>query len=126
MGNFDSDSIVEQYFDNLLQVKSVKIIPVKWHNHVGMRLELIGCYNPQLTFHKTDSFTPISTQTPSTTTCQACPGLPLVHNNGSCICDHDKYWDGTQCTSKQFCPCYQYNIRFDLTFDFIITFKNIL
>eukprot|EP00092_Neocalanus_flemingeri_P040141 GFUD01043724.1.p1 GENE.GFUD01043724.1~~GFUD01043724.1.p1 ORF type:complete len:1350 (-),score=300.80 GFUD01043724.1:29-4078(-) len=46
IGNYDSDSIVTQYFDELVNTRYLRIIPLKWHTSIGMRLEVIGCYKP--------------------------------------------------------------------------------
>ena len=57
-GNYDSDSLVTQYFDTLVNARYLRITPLKWHTSIGMRLEVIGCYKP---------YTPIPTEkTPQT------------------------------------------------------------
>ena len=46
LGNHDSDTLVTQYFEELIIARYLRIIPIQWHTGIGMRLEVIGCYEP--------------------------------------------------------------------------------
>ena len=46
LGNYDSDTLVTQYFEQLINARYLRIIPIRWHSGIGMRLEVIGCYEP--------------------------------------------------------------------------------
>lgn len=50
LGNYDSDSVVTQYFDKMINARYLRIMPMKWHTSIGMRLEIIGCYQPYIQF----------------------------------------------------------------------------
>lgn len=46
LGNFDNDSPRTNEFDLPISAQVLKIIPVKWHDNVQMRVEPKGCYLP--------------------------------------------------------------------------------
>ena len=112
MANYDSDSVVSQYFDNMIFTRYVKIHPVKWNSNIGMRLELIGCYEPHIASTlKSTTVTPVPA---APAPCHVCPGLPgpFINptNNKTCNCD-GLVWDGSNCIEEHMCPCYYKSIR---------------
>ena len=118
VGNFDSGTVLTQYFDTLIFTRYLKIHPTKWHQSIGMRFEIIGCYESHttvtLTTPSTRSVTDIPIISPSSDSCNvnACPGLPgMVLTDASCSCSGDLRWDGSQCVSASLCPCYHNSIR---------------
>ena len=108
LGNFDSSTIKTQYFDNLIHAQYLKFQPIKWNNHIGLRLELIGCYKPYIL--KADKETKISTNIGEKEIigdCPKCPGLDgFAHTNGSCNCGEGLAWDGKACVPLDLCPCF--------------------
>lgn len=46
LGNFDSDTIKKNYFDLPLNARYLKIQPFKWHEQIGLKLEILGCFLP--------------------------------------------------------------------------------
>ena len=34
------------FFSRLLQARHLRILPLKWHKAIGLRLEVLGCYRP--------------------------------------------------------------------------------
>lgn len=48
-GPLDSRSPVQTLFKIPIEAKSVRIYPLKWHNSIAMRVELLGCGTPQVT-----------------------------------------------------------------------------
>ena len=59
IGNYNSDLVVTQYFDKMINARYLRITPVKWHTSIGMRLEIIGCYQPYI------QLTTVRTKTPA-------------------------------------------------------------
>lgn len=46
LGNFDSNSTKINYFDKPIRGRYLRIQPVKWHQHVGLKVEIHGCFIP--------------------------------------------------------------------------------
>lgn len=46
LGNFDSDTPRFHNFDIPISAQYLKIIPLKWHNNIQMRIEPHGCFKP--------------------------------------------------------------------------------
>ena len=108
VGNFDSGTVLTQYFENLIFARYLKIHPTKWHQSIGLRLEIIGCYEAQSTV----SYPTTTTRTPDSSLCAVCPGLSGASlNNSSCECPADLKWDGSECVEESLCPCYHNSIR---------------
>ena len=110
-GNYDSDSVVTQYFDKMVNARYLRITPVKWHASIGMRLEVIGCYRPYI--HIPTQMTSTEVPVPQypdqsqQVDCEACPGLPRAFINiGTCSCSAGLVWDGTKCVPLELCPCF--------------------
>ena len=111
VGNFDSGTILTQYFDSLIFARYLKLHPTKWHQSIGMRFEIIGCYDSQSTVTYPTP-TPNTPVVPDTFLCDVCPGLPGDSlNNSSCLCSDHLKWDGTDCVEESLCPCYHNSIR---------------
>ena len=116
MGNYDSNSIVAQYFDKIINARYLRITPLKWHKNIGLRIEIIGCYVPykpdlseKQTTITTSKFLP---QQPEREDCSSCPGLPRAFiNDSACFCSAGLVWDGKACTPLELCPCYVDHIR---------------
>jgi hypothetical protein len=46
--NFDADTVVRQMFGRRLEARALRIRPLKWHGAIGLRLEVLGCYQPYM------------------------------------------------------------------------------
>ncbi|XP_022094569.1 uncharacterized protein LOC110981363 [Acanthaster planci] len=42
-GNYDSETIVKNYFDDPILTQRIRILPQEWSNGIAMRIELLGC-----------------------------------------------------------------------------------
>ena len=42
-GNDDSDTIVVNQVNHPIKARFVRLLPVEWHNHISMRIEIYGC-----------------------------------------------------------------------------------
>ena len=136
VGNFDSGTVLTQYFDSLIFARYIRVHPTKWHQSIGLRFEIIGCYDSQATVSlattttttttittTTTTATTTTTTTTSTTTtittrtslegidaCNVCPGLP-GGDMISCSCTAGLAWDGRGCVNDSQCPCYHNSLR---------------
>lgn len=50
LGNFDGDSPRVNKFEMPISAKYLKIIPIKWHKNIQMRIEPHGCFEPYRKF----------------------------------------------------------------------------
>lgn len=116
LGNFDSDTPRMNTFSTPISAQYLKIIPIKWHDNVQMRVEPYGCFEPyrrSLVFNATSLFNRLFvaevrvTQKPlEEGGCNYCPGVrPLEIELGACKCRKDRWWDGENCVTKNQCPC---------------------
>ncbi|XP_026679243.1 hemocytin-like [Diaphorina citri] len=107
-GNFDPTTLHTVYFDVPIKARMIRINPVKWHNGIALRLEVLGCFEPYPTPTIPSTFPITTTTTPTPTQpreCKTCPGLePEVF---LCVCESQDYWDGNQCVNRTQCPCYE-------------------
>lgn len=103
LGNFDSESSKTNFFDRPLHARLLKIQPTRWHGHVALKVEVLGCYLPYpAMFEAVESITPLSFEQ----TCNVCDGIEQkLNDEGSCSCEDLYWWDGESCVSKQECPC---------------------
>ena len=108
LGNFDSSTVKTQYFDNLIHAQYLKFQPVKWNSHIGLRLELIGCYQPYiLPAEKETKISNNQGEKGIIGECSKCPGLDaFAFTNGSCNCEEGLAWDGKACVPFDLCPCF--------------------
>lgn len=103
LGNFDSESRKTNFFERPLHARFLKIQPIKWHDHVALKTEVLGCYLP---YPKT-SFEMPKLTTPSIfeRTCNLCDGMQEISDDENCRCKDPYWWDGEACVPKQECPC---------------------
>ncbi|XP_031828807.2 hemolectin [Nomia melanderi] len=101
LGNFDSETLKKNYFDKPLNARYLKVQPVKWHEHIGLKLEPIGCFVPYskilVTTEKIETTTEIEK-------CNVCEGISY-NNQTSCTCNESYWWNGNSCVTNQECPC---------------------
>lgn len=103
LGNFDSESQKTNFFNRPLHARFLKIEPTKWHNHVALKVEILGCYLA----YPTTSFEIFESTTSSflEQTCNVCDGIEQTLNDEDCRCEDPYWWDGESCVPKQECPC---------------------
>jgi hypothetical protein len=58
--NFDADTVVRQMFGQRLEARALRIRPLKWHGAIGLRLEVLGCFQPYNVLHMPTSFPSIT------------------------------------------------------------------
>lgn len=109
LGNFDSTTPKVNNFKYPIQARALKIIPIKWHDCIELKIEPLGCFIP----YEVPVLSPLiilsnATEAPPTeTVCGICPGVlyapfPI---EGTCRCYPPLYWDGDQCVQRSTCPC---------------------
>ncbi|XP_043259225.1 hemocytin isoform X1 [Colletes gigas] len=105
LANFDSETIIRNYFDRPLHARYLKLQPMKWHEHIGLKIEVLGCFVPYPSIT-----TIVKVETTSTTTqpfinkCNVCDGVSN-ENEISCQCNEPYWWNGNTCVIQQECPC---------------------
>lgn len=50
LGNFDSKTPRINKFSMPISAEFLKIVPIKWHDNVQMRIEPLGCFEPYRRF----------------------------------------------------------------------------
>ncbi|XP_011303247.1 hemocytin [Fopius arisanus] len=96
LGNFDDVTSKTNYFEYPINAQYLKIQPVKWHNHVGMKVEVHGCYVP---YPIPTTSLPKIVENP----CNVCRGV--LEDSRDCKCEKPFFWDGVSCVEKKYCPC---------------------
>ena len=51
-GSWDTDTPVTHVFYTSVEAHYVRILPQEWHNHIGIRFELLGCRSKLKQFYK--------------------------------------------------------------------------
>lgn len=104
LGNFDAESLQTNFFERPLHAKFLRIQPVKWHDHISLKVEVLGCYlmypTPWLMTSTIKSTTTLFNQE-----CNVCDGIDQTLNDKGCKCEDPYWWDGELCVPKQECPC---------------------
>lgn len=104
-GNFDEYSMHMNMFPKPIQTRYLKIVPLKWHDTIEMKIEPIGCFRPYPAYTETSVFKP--TTTTASPECGVCNGvlyspIPIAD---VCRCYEPLFWNGNQCISSAECPC---------------------
>ena len=42
-GNEDSDTVVFNKLSRPITARYIRLLPIEWHNHISMRIEIYGC-----------------------------------------------------------------------------------
>jgi von Willebrand factor len=46
LGNFDSETVKNNFFASPVNARYLKVQPIKWHNRIELKIEPIGCFEP--------------------------------------------------------------------------------
>ncbi|XP_070162344.1 hemocytin isoform X2 [Polyergus mexicanus] len=107
LGNFDAESRQTNFFERPLHARLLRIQPVKWHNHVVLKIEILGCYlaYPALEISEIKSTTTSSSSFERE--CNVCDGIDWTTSDDEerCKCEDLYWWNGESCVSKRECPC---------------------
>lgn len=99
LGNFNKDTPKINAFEMPINTRYVRLIPIKWHQNIQLRVEIHGCYKPYPYIEEI-----LSTVAPSP--CNTCPGVEAEElEMQACRCKPDMWWDGSNCVSRSQCPC---------------------
>lgn len=109
LANFDDITPKVNYFEKPLHARFLRVQPIKWHNHIGLKAEVYGCFTP---YQHTTTPTIFVEVKPTPTTevpvsqfkCNVCDGIPKGIDR-PCKCDEPYFWDGISCITKSECPC---------------------
>ena len=102
--NYDGTSSVTQYLERVVEARYVRLTPTRWHGSIGLKLEILGCYEPYPP-PTPPSPAPLPGQQPEEPgSCTSCPGLSPAPT--SCSCPPGALYDGARCVQLKECPCY--------------------
>ncbi|XP_078043521.1 hemolectin [Augochlora pura] len=115
LGNFDSETPKKNYFDKPLHARHLRVQPVKWHDRIGLKLEVLGCFQPYPSATRSTTGNPEST-TPITMigNCNVCEGIPYKNETGCSCLEPSDWWNGNSCVTKQECPCVVGHISYNV------------
>ncbi|XP_044006095.1 hemocytin [Aphidius gifuensis] len=97
--NFDDKTTKINYFTKPIQAQYLKIQPIKWHRHVGLKVEVHGCFIS----YPTVTNKPVKIQVIQSA-CNVCDEIFLGYDN-VCKCNESLWWNGVACVEKHNCPC---------------------
>lgn len=125
LGNFDAESLQTNFFERPLHAKFLRIQPVKWHDHISLKVEVLGCYlmypTPWLMTSTIKSTTTLFNQE-----CNVCDGIDQTLNDKGCKCEDPYWWDGELCVPKQECPCVVGHVPYAVIIALTITIMYLL
>lgn len=113
LGNFDSNTIKKNYFDKPLNARYLKIQPIKWHEQIGLKFEVFGCFLPYPSFKTTEKLEITSMTTQTFEKCNVCKGVQN-EDQITCKCKESLWWNGNTCVIKQECPCVVEHILYNV------------
>ncbi|XP_057325268.1 hemocytin-like isoform X2 [Microplitis mediator] len=102
LGNFDDKTTKINYFHKPIHARYLRIQPIKWHEHVGLKVEIHGCFIPYPEIEIEEL--PQSEQTIKSN-CNVCPGIFQDLTLNECTCNKSLWWTGETCALRQDCPC---------------------
>lgn len=102
LANFDEYSLRKNHFEKPVQTRYLKVVPLKWHETIQMKIEPIGCFKP---YPPIVPAVEIATEQPSE--CGVCKGVMIAKSPlpGICQCYAPLYWNGNECVSRAECKC---------------------
>ncbi|XP_034943572.1 hemocytin, partial [Chelonus insularis] len=110
-GNFDDVTVRINYFDKPISARFLKIQPVKWHNHIGLKVEILGCFIPYSPIKQIHPIKIVEFKSK----CNICHGVfEKSLENIDCKCSNALWWNGEFCVEKQQCPCVVENVLYSV------------
>ncbi|XP_066594945.1 hemocytin-like [Prorops nasuta] len=103
LANFDSATVKKNFFERPLHARYLKIQPISWHEHIGLKVEIIGCFLPYPE-KIPDKIEIWKATTEINNQCNVCKGVTEEYQQ-NCKCEESYWWDGDSCVTKQECPC---------------------
>ncbi|KAK2585761.1 hypothetical protein KPH14_010370 [Odynerus spinipes] len=100
LGNFDARNVKTNLFEKPLRTRFLRVQPIKWHEHIGLKTEVLGCFIPYPIITTTS---PPPTE-PYIPACNVCDGI-LIESPVDCKCNEQLWWNGEACVQQQKCPC---------------------
>ncbi|XP_012135564.1 hemolectin [Megachile rotundata] len=113
LGNFDSETVKTNYFDRPLNARYLKLQPFKWHEHIGLKFEVLGCFLPYPPITRTTETVERVPTTKIPSECNVCEGI-FVENQSYCMCEESYWWNGNTCGTRQECPCVVGHISYNV------------
>ena len=52
LGNVDDHTSKVNYFTRPISARYLRVSPTKWHKHIGLKVEVIGCFVPYRTYRR--------------------------------------------------------------------------
>ncbi|XP_016844891.1 hemocytin [Nasonia vitripennis] len=104
LGNVDDFHIKINYFDKPIGARLMRIVPIKWHRHIGLKFEIHGCFLPYPPIALPPPVFPPPPPPPKPSECNVCTGV-AVQGENTCMCEGSLWWDGRFCVTRQECPC---------------------
>jgi len=106
LGNFDAESQQTNFFEKPLHARLLRVQPIKWHDHVALKIEILGCYLAYPSM-ETSEITSTTTSSSFERECNICDGMDrtMLNDEKRCKCEDPYWWDGESCVSKWECPC---------------------
>lgn len=127
LANIDDSTVKTNYFTRPIHARFLRIQPIKWHNHVGLKAEIRGCFTPygdylyylqkkKIIFLPNNNYLSIlavvTTSKPleklvsksPDANCNICPGINILIRE-NCNCTNSLWWNGESCVGNKECPC---------------------
>lgn len=105
LGNFDAVTEKANFFRFPILARAIKLIPVKWHSCIEIKIEPLGCFVEYEYPPVAEALVnPIVTLNIS---CNVCPGVDGNSHmiEGTCKCKAEEFWNGVDCVARSMCPC---------------------
>lgn len=132
LGNFDDKTSKVNYFDEPVSARYLKIQPIQWHEHVGLKAEVHGCFIPyrkhsnlfinclEIFFFFSNNCVIFLAEKPVTPVaikviernCNICHEMFEQPLGKECKCNNSLWWNGQTCVEKRQCPCVVDNIPY--------------
>uniref|UniRef100_A0AAR5PSZ2 F5/8 type C domain-containing protein n=1 Tax=Dendroctonus ponderosae TaxID=77166 RepID=A0AAR5PSZ2_DENPD len=109
LGNFDHNSPQVNNLAMPINARYLRVLPIKWHKTIQLRLEIHGCFKPYPVLALP------STTTESSLPCNNCPGVEVKSlEMEACRCLVDQWFDGLKCVNRTQCPCMVGHITYEV------------
>lgn len=115
LANFDGRTPKTNYFEYPIQARAIKILPIKWHDRIELKVEPIGCFIPYDLILPKIPPKVIENLVVNASSCNICPGIDNHHLiEGTCACHSLMFWNGNECVSRNTCPCVENHLIYGI------------